>query len=100
MGRRTLLGISAVAVAAAIVGAVGARGHSAATPPASGAAAVEMPGDRFAPNVVVVQEGGRVTFHNADSDAHTVTSIPGDPMTFNVVVEPGKTLTLDLPRPG
>ena len=104
MGRgtrhRVLLGIAALLVAGAIAWVVGAQSHSAATPPASGTAAVEMPGDRFAPNVTVVQEGGRVTFHNADSDEHTVTSIPGDPMAFNLVVKPGDTVTLDLRRSG
>ena len=97
---RTLIGIAAVAIAGGVVWVVGVRGHSAAAPPAQSTASVDIPADRFVPNVTVVQEGGRVTFHNGDADEHTVTSVPGDPVTFNLAVEPGRTVTLELPRAG
>jgi len=36
-------------------------------------AAVTIPGaDRFTPSVVVIARGERITFHNGDTDAHTV----------------------------
>jgi plastocyanin len=65
--------------------------------PKTGAAAVNIPaGDRFLPFVTQVSRGGTLTFNNGDTDADTVTSVPGDPSTFDVRIEPGATVTLTL----
>jgi len=46
--------------------------------------------------VTQVRRGRTVTFHNGDADAQTVTSIPGDPSAFDLRLEPGATITLNL----
>src|SRR2546422_2427709 len=45
---------------------------------------VTMPGDRFAPPYLSVVAGTTVSWHNTDTDPHTVTSAPGDPATFSL----------------
>ena len=58
---------------------------------------VTIPGaDRFSPFITVVRHGAEVTFHNGDTDAHSVTSIPGDPVSFDKVLQPGESWTLTL----
>src|SRR5438552_3957271 len=70
---------------------------STSTLPRTGEASVKIPvGDRFLPFVTKVSTGGTVTFHNGDADAHTVTSVPGDPSHFDLRIEPGATVTLIL----
>jgi plastocyanin len=46
--------------------------------------------------VTEIAKGGTVTFHNGDTDAHTVTSVPGDPSHIDLRIEPGATVTLVL----
>jgi plastocyanin len=65
--------------------------------PKTGEATVTIPsGDRFVPFVTQVSRGRVITFHNADTDAHTVTSVPGDPSEFDARIEGGATVTLTL----
>ena len=65
--------------------------------PMTGGASVKIPaGDRFLPFVTEASIGRTVTFHNGDADAHTVTSVPGDPSHFDLRIEPGATVTLVL----
>jgi plastocyanin len=64
--------------------------------PKTGAATVNIPGDRFVPFVTQVTRGGVITFHNGDTDAHTVTSVPGAPSRFDVRIEGGATVILPL----
>lgn len=61
---------------------------------------VTIPSDRFTPAVTESVSGGTVTFHNADADAHTVTSLPGASVKFDLVIQPGATRTLTLSNPG
>src|SRR4030081_168344 len=63
-------------------------------------ATVSIPSDRFLPVVSQSVTGGTVTFHNADADAHTVTSLPGAPVAFDLVIPPGATRTLKLDASG
>lgn len=69
--------------------------------PKTGEANIKIPaGDRFLPFVTEVTRGMTITVHNGDTDAHTVTSTPGDPSSFDVRIEPGATVTLTLTVPG
>src|SRR5919108_4793444 len=69
--------------------------------PKTGSASVKIPeGDRFLPFVTRVAAGTAIAFHNGDADAHTVTSVPGDPSMFNLRVEPGATVILTLRTAG
>ncbi|MDQ6712810.1 MAG: cupredoxin domain-containing protein [Candidatus Dormibacteraeota bacterium] len=61
---------------------------------------VTIPSDRFLPVVSQSVIGGTVTFHNADADAHTVTSLPGAAVSFDLVIPSGGTRTLRLSSPG
>lgn len=61
---------------------------------------VTIPSDRFTPVVAESVSGGTVTFHNADADAHAVTSLPGASVTFDLVIAPGATRTLKLTASG
>jgi plastocyanin len=61
---------------------------------------VTIPSDRFLPAVSQSVSGGTVTFHNADADAHTVTSLPGAAVAFDLVIPAGGTRTLRLSAPG
>jgi plastocyanin len=63
-------------------------------------ASVTIPSDRFTPVVTESIRGGTVTFHNADADAHTVTSLPGASVSFDLVIPPGATRTLKLDMSG
>ena len=59
---------------------------------------VEIPGqDRFAPFVVTVAPNGVVSFKNGDTDKHSVTSLPGADVKFDLVIQAGETQTLALP---
>jgi plastocyanin len=59
------------------------------TPPACTAASatattsVSLSGMEFVPSCVKVAPGATVTFQNADSVTHTVTTDPGQPETFD-----------------
>ena len=49
---------------------------------------------------MAVNRGVAVTFRNADTDVHTVTSVPGDPISFNVTIAAGRSIVLSFDRPG
>jgi plastocyanin len=56
---------------------------------------IEIPkADRFQPFITATRVGQTITIHNADSDTHTVTSIPGGPVTFDLEVPGGASRTL------
>lgn len=97
---RTRLSTPLLVVASGLCACGGAAAHTVA--PATGApVSVAIPGaDRFTPSVVDTADPGRVVFTNRDTDAHTVTSTPGDPVAFNLQLKPGQTATLVLDRPG
>lgn len=86
-----LLPLAACGGAASSTGAV----HAAAT------AHVSVPGaDRFTPFVTDVAHGSQVTFHNGDSDTHTVVSVPGDGAALNLTLAPGQSLSVTLDSTG
>ena len=61
-------------------------------------ASIQIPGqDRFAPFTTQVAAGGTVTITNQDTDEHTVTSLPGAAVRFDVHIKSGETKTLQLP---
>jgi plastocyanin len=61
---------------------------------------VTIPSDRFLPVVSQSVAGGTVTFHNADADAHSVTSLPGAGVAFDLMIPAGGTRTLRLNSSG
>ena len=90
-----LLGISACASG----GATGP--HATGAVQAAQVSRVVIPGaDRFAPFVTVVRHGSEIVFHNGDTDAHSVVSVPGDPVSFAMLLHPGETWTLTLTTAG
>jgi len=48
--------------------------------------------DRFEPFVTEVARGATVTFRNDDTDAHSVVSMPTDPLNFRFLVKPHQTV--------
>jgi len=61
------------------------------------ASRIAIPGaDRFSPFITTVRNGSEIMFHNGDSDAYSVVSIPGDPASFDKVLQPGETWTVTL----
>ncbi len=69
--------------------------------PKTGGTTINVPaGDRFHPFVTQFRHGAIVTFHNGDTDAHTITSTPDDASAFDVHLDPGATVTLKLAVPG
>jgi plastocyanin len=82
------------AVMAALLGACAQTGAAASNPK------VTIPSDRFQPAVTESVSGGTVTFHNADRDAHTVTSVPGASPAFDLAIPAGGTRTLTLEKAG
>src|SRR5437870_13873738 len=70
-------------------------GSSGVKGAATGTARVNVPGaDRFAPFSTFVSPGSLVMFHNGDADAHTVVSVPGDPVAWHLTLQPGQSLTV------
>ncbi|TMD46340.1 MAG: hypothetical protein E6I86_12865 [Chloroflexi bacterium] len=100
--RVTALGLfGAVAVLTASCGGSSgsASGGSAAGLPST--ASVTIPkADRFEPFLLEIAPGGTVTFTNEDADAHTVVSMPTDPVDFKLLVEPGKSAKVTFSQPG
>src|SRR5579872_3293903 len=89
----------AAGVSACGSSATAMTGHG--TPATGTAASVSIPGaDRFSPAVAETVRGGRIVLRNLDTDPHTVTSVPGDPSAFNVMLKPGSSATLVLDHPG
>jgi plastocyanin len=56
--------------------------------------------DRFEPFLLEIAAGGTVTFTNQDADAHTVVSMPTDPVDFKLLVESGKSVKQTFSQPG
>ncbi len=80
-------------------GSSGSSGGSAAGLPSS--ASITIPkADRFEPFLLEIASGGTVTFTNQDADAHTVVSMPTDPVDFKLLVEPGKSVKQTFTQPG
>jgi plastocyanin len=74
-------------------------GGSAAGLPST--ASITIPkADRFEPFLLEIAAGGTVTFTNQDADAHTVVSMPTDPVDFKLLVLPGKSVKLTLGQAG
>jgi plastocyanin len=97
--RLSAVGSGTVALVSALV--VSACGGTAAPVTGSAQAAqavtVEVPhADRFAPFLTAVTSGSTVTFHNGDSDKHSVITVPGDPLNLNHTLQPGETWTVTL----
>src|SRR5438552_8303477 len=64
-------------------GSSGSSGGSSAGLPS--AASITIPkADRFEPFLLEIASGGTVTFTNQDADAHTVVSMPTDPVDFKL----------------
>ncbi len=80
-------------------GSSGSSGGSSAGLPS--AASITIPkADRFEPFLLEIKSGGTVTFTNQDADAHTVVSMPTDPVDFKLFVEPGKSVKQTFTQPG
>ena len=98
--------VSALALFGAVVvltascgGSGGSSGGNTAGLPSS--ASITIPkGDRFEPFLLEIASGGTVTFTNQDADAHTVVSMPTDPVDFKLLVEPGKSVKQTFTQPG
>lgn len=74
-------------------------GSAAASFPTS--AKVMIPkADRFEPFLLEIAAGGTVTFTNEDADAHTVVSMPTDPVDFKMLVASGKSVSYTFSQPG
>lgn len=99
---RRIRGCRAAIVAGALTVTACGSGTAAQAPAvAPTPVAVVVPhADRFEPYATAVTRDGGVTFHNADADVHTVTSVPGAPESFNLTVQPGATVALKLSKPG
>jgi plastocyanin len=111
--RRILAGTFALGLAGFALAACGAdaapsqklpgtAGNSGVTiaAPAKGPATaeIEIPGqDRFSPFVTSVAPMGTITIENRDTDEHTVSSLPGAPIQFDLHVPANGAKTLQLP---
>lgn len=79
------------------VALAGCGGGSQSAVQGSSTTRVVVPGgDRFAPFALVVTRGTAVTFHNADSDKHSVVSVPGASGNFNSTIAAGASWTVTL----
>ncbi len=102
---RILAGTVALGLAGVALSACGAQAAPTTAPATAakangpGTAQIEIPGvDRFSPFVVSVAPMGMITIKNTDTDAHTVTSLPGAAVPFDLHIEGnGATKTLQLP---
>ena len=66
--------------------------------PAVRAAKVDIKSFKFNPGVVAVKKGGRITWTNSDSTAHTATA---DKRSFDTQsIDPGKSRTVSFTRAG
>lgn len=98
-------GLVAILLAAAATLASCGGGANATNPTANtsypASASVTIPkADRFEPFLLEIAKGGTVTFTNQDSDAHTVVSMPTDPVDFKLLVMSGKSVTQTFTQPG
>ena len=93
------LGLATAGLLASCGGSTSAGGELGAGLPSS--VTVNIPkADRFEPFLVEMAAGGTVTFTNNDTDAHTVVSMPTDPVDFLIVVPPGKSVKKTFTQPG
>jgi plastocyanin len=91
MRRLALVVLSTAALAGLVPGCGGGTsyggggGNPAACTAATATAttSVSLSGMQFVPSCVKVSQGATVTFQNADSVAHTVTTDPGQPESFD-----------------
>jgi len=91
----------AIAILASCGGASGASNSSGSGASLPSTASVTIPkADRFEPFLVEIAAGGTVTFTNQDSDAHTVVSMPTDPVDFKMLVASGTSVKLTFDQPG
>ncbi|MDB5063853.1 MAG: hypothetical protein JWM18_287 [Chloroflexi bacterium] len=105
--RRILAGTFALGLAGVAISACGAEAAPQTLPVTAAKAAangpataqIDIPGvDRFSPFVVTVAPMGTITIKNADTDGHTVTSLPGSAVPFDLHIDGnGGTKTLQLP---
>lgn len=99
--------VSALALFGAVAVLIASCGGSSGSPAGGRAAGlpstatVTIPkADRFEPFLLEIAAGGTVTFTNQDADAHTVVSMPTDPVDFKMLVEPGKSVKQTFSQPG
>jgi len=99
--------LSALALFGAVAVLTASCGGSSGSPSAGSAAglpstaSVTIPkADRFEPFLLEIAAGGTVTFTNQDADAHTVVSMPTDPVDFKLLVPSGKSVKLTFSQPG
>lgn len=71
-----------------------------ACPTALAAAEVRLGNGVFEPSVLNVEPGETVTWTNADTRAHTVTSSWDEGATFNKVLKPGESFSYTFPEAG
>jgi plastocyanin len=94
-----------IAAMLGVAGILASCGGSTATGSATAnfptTAAVTIPkADRFEPFLLEIAAGGTVTWTNQDSDAHTVVSMPTDPVDFKLLAMPGKSVSETFTQPG
>ena len=92
MRRLVLLALSTASLAGLVPGCGGGNGYGGGSgnpPPGCTAAtatattSVSLSGMQFVPSCVKISQGATVTFQNADSIAHTVTTNAGQPESFD-----------------
>ncbi len=70
-------------------------------PGAPASSTVGIPGDRFSPFLTIVKTGGTVIWDNADSDAHSVDTVPGNaPLLLNLPLAAGTRKSFTFSTPG
>jgi len=101
---RSLQTLTLFGIAAILVSCGGGSGGSNTSGNAAGlpsTATITIPkADRFEPFLLEIAAGGTVTFTNQDTDAHTVVSMPTDPVDFKLLVETGKSVKQTFSQPG
>ncbi len=77
------------------------KGEGAKPSGSSGSNAVEIKGFKFGSETLKVKAGTKVTWTNNDSADHTVTSVKGDPASFDSAhFGKGKTFSFTFAKPG
>jgi plastocyanin len=62
---------------------------------------IAVPADRFSPAYLTISAGTTVTWHNTDTDPHTVTTAPGlAPVPLELVLAPGGAASFHFTKPG
>jgi len=102
---RRLHPFSIAAVLLSLVGTLASCGGSTSTGTTGGnfptKATVNIPeADRFEPFLLEIAVGGTVTWTNKDADAHTIVSMPTDPVDFKVLAMSCKSVSETLTQPG